>query len=62
MIRKSINNEKDKEAVVACLRYYPSICIEGLKKTIENLDCLSPGQVFNPGLPRYEAGVLITWL
>jgi hypothetical protein len=45
------------------LRYYPSICHEGLRKATKNLslDSRSLGRDFNPGLPEREAGVLITW-
>jgi hypothetical protein len=25
-----------KEAIVICARYYPNICLEGLRKTIRN--------------------------
>jgi hypothetical protein len=42
------------------LRYYPGICLEGLRKTTKNLtqDNRSPGRDLNPGPPEYEAGVL----
>jgi hypothetical protein len=42
------------------LRYYPGICVEGLRKTMKNLsqDSRSPGRDLNPGHPEYEAGVL----
>jgi hypothetical protein len=45
------------------LRFYPSICLEGMRKTTKNLsqDIRSPGWYFNPGLPEYEAGVLTNW-
>jgi hypothetical protein len=41
------------------LRYYLSICLEGLIKTTKNLrpDSRSPGRDLNPGPPEYE-GVL----
>jgi hypothetical protein len=44
------------------LRYYPNICLEGLRKTTKVLsqDSQSPGQDFNMGPRKYEAGVLIT--
>jgi hypothetical protein len=44
------------------LRYYPSICLEELRKTMKNLsrDSQSPGRDLNPGHPEYEAGVLTT--
>jgi hypothetical protein len=43
------------------LRYYPGICMEGLRKTTKPLsrDSRSPGRDLNPGPPEYE-GVLIT--
>jgi hypothetical protein len=46
------------------LRYYPSICLEGLRKTTKNLnhDSRSAGQYFDPWPPEYEAGVLTTQL
>jgi hypothetical protein len=42
------------------LRYYPGICLEGLRKTTEDLSkyIWSLGQDFNPGPPEYEAGEL----
>jgi hypothetical protein len=51
-----------KEEIVSNLRLSSSICLEGLKKTTENLiqDCHSLGQDLNSGPPKYEAGVLIT--
>jgi hypothetical protein len=41
-------------------RYYPGICLEGLRTIMKNIrqDSRSPGQDLNPGLPEYEAGVL----
>jgi hypothetical protein len=44
------------------LRYYPVICLEGLRKTTKNLsqDRRSLGRDLNPGPPEYEAGVLTT--
>jgi hypothetical protein len=35
------------------LRYYPGICLEGLRKTMKclNHNCLSPGRYFNPEVP-----------
>jgi hypothetical protein len=38
------------------LRYYPGICLEGLRKTTKNLsqDNRSPGRDLNPGPPEYE--------
>jgi hypothetical protein len=46
------------------LRYYPSICLEGPRKTVQNLsqDSWSPGRDLNPRPPEYEAGVLTTRL
>jgi hypothetical protein len=42
------------------LRYYPNICLEGLRKTtkIPSQDSRFPGRDLNPGPPEYEAGVL----
>jgi hypothetical protein len=42
------------------LRYYPSICLEGFRKTKKNLspDSQSPDRELNPGPPEY--GVLTT--
>jgi hypothetical protein len=42
------------------LRYYPSICLEGLRKTTKYLrqGSRSPGRDLNLGSPEYEAGVL----
>jgi hypothetical protein len=44
------------------LRYYPSICLEGLRTTMTNLaqNSRSPGRYLNPGSPKYKAGVLTT--
>jgi hypothetical protein len=41
---------------------YPSICLEGLRKTTKNLsqDSQSLGWDLNHGPPKYEAGVLTT--
>jgi hypothetical protein len=38
------------------LRYYPYICLEGLKKTMKNLiqHSRSLSQDLSPGLPEYE--------
>jgi hypothetical protein len=46
------------------LRYYPNICLEGLRKTTKSLsqDSRSPGRDLNLGPPKYEAGVLTTQL
>jgi hypothetical protein len=43
-------------------RYYPGICLEGLRKTMKNLsqDSRSPGRDLNPGPLEYEAGVVTT--
>jgi hypothetical protein len=42
--------------------YYPSICMDGLRKATKTLsqDSRSPDRDFNPGLPEYDAGVLTT--
>jgi hypothetical protein len=42
------------------LRYYASICLEGLRRGSKTLsqDCRSQGRDFNPGFPEYEAGML----
>jgi hypothetical protein len=43
------------------IRYYPDICLEGLRKTTRNSqDSPSPRQDLNPGGLEYKAGVLIT--
>jgi hypothetical protein len=44
------------------LKYYPSICLEGLRNTTKTLsqDSRSPGQDLNPEILEYEAGVLST--
>jgi hypothetical protein len=44
------------------LRYYPGICLEGLREITENLsqDSRSSCRDLKPGLPEYEAGVLTT--
>jgi hypothetical protein len=44
------------------LRYYPGICLEGLRKTTKNLSQNNqfPGRDFNPGPPEYEIRVLTT--
>jgi hypothetical protein len=41
---------------VSYLRYYPSICLEGLRKTMEKCsgDSLTPGRGLNPRAPEYE--------
>jgi hypothetical protein len=38
------------------LRYYPGICLEGLRKITNNIsqDSLSPGRDLNLGPPKYE--------
>jgi hypothetical protein len=43
------------------LRYYPGICVEGLRKTRKTLrqDSWSPGRDLNPGPAEKEAGVQI---
>jgi hypothetical protein len=44
------------------LRYYPGICLEGLRKTTKILsqDSRHPGRDLNQGSPEEEAGVLTT--
>jgi hypothetical protein len=44
------------------LRYYSSICLEGLRNITKNFiqDTGFPGQNLNPVPPEYEAGVLTT--
>jgi hypothetical protein len=44
------------------VRYYPGICLDGLRKTTESLiqDSRSPDRDLNPGPPEYEAGALTT--
>jgi hypothetical protein len=44
------------------LRYYPGICLEGLRKATKNFsqDSRSPGRDLNSGPPEYEAGMLTT--
>jgi hypothetical protein len=46
------------------LRFYPRICLEGLRKATKNLsqDNWSPGEDLKPGPPEYEAGMLTTRL
>jgi hypothetical protein len=46
------------------LRYYPEICLEGLRKTMKKLSQyhLPPGRDLNQGPPEYEAGELTTQL
>jgi hypothetical protein len=43
-------------------RYYPGICLEGLRKGTKSLsqDSRSPGRDFKPGFPKYKAGMLTT--
>jgi hypothetical protein len=42
--------------------YYPSICLEELRKTMKKLshDSQSPDSELNLGHPEYKAGVLTT--
>jgi hypothetical protein len=44
------------------LRYYLTICLDGLRKTTKYLsqDGQSPGLVLNPGALEYETGMLTT--
>jgi hypothetical protein len=50
------NVEKSGHGLI--LRYYTSICLEGLGKTLKTLsqDSLSLGQDLNPGPPDYKEG------
>jgi hypothetical protein len=43
-------------------RYYPGICLEGLRQITKNLgqDSRPSGRDLNPGPPEYEAGMLTT--
>jgi hypothetical protein len=45
-------------------RYYAETCLEGLRKTTEILiqDSGSTSRHWNPGPPKYEAGILTTRL
>jgi hypothetical protein len=45
------------------LRYYPGICLEGLRKTMKTLrqDSQSLSQDLNLGFPDHKAGVVTTW-
>jgi hypothetical protein len=49
-------------ALCLILRYYPSMCLEGLRKTAKNLsnNSWSLDRDLNPGPPEVEAGVLIS--
>jgi hypothetical protein len=44
------------------LRYYPEICLAGLRNTTQNLgqDSRSPARDLNQGPPECEAGMLTT--
>jgi hypothetical protein len=44
------------------LKYYPGICLEGLRKATKTLsqDSRSASRDLNPGPSEYEAGVLTT--
>jgi hypothetical protein len=44
------------------IRYYPGVCLEGLKKTTKSLsqDSRSLGRDLKPGPPEYEAQMLNT--
>jgi hypothetical protein len=62
-----VNNELEricKEVVVPDLRYYPSICLEGLKKIMINFsqDSWSLGQDLNLGHSKYKERALTTRL
>jgi hypothetical protein len=49
-----------KEAVYPNLIYYPSICLEGLRKIMKNVTQYSRPQSrdLSSGPPQYEAGML----
>jgi hypothetical protein len=55
---------KDVEDIGRVLRvtYYPSICLQELKKITKNLsqDSRPPVRDLKPGAPEYKAGVLAT--
>jgi hypothetical protein len=60
-----MNNELEKirkEAVVAQFRYYPSICMDALRKTTKDLsqESRSKNRFLNPGPLEYKSGVLNT--
>jgi hypothetical protein len=66
MIGWLVNDElKDLEGsgCATILRFFPGICLEGLRKNTENLnqDSSSPDRDLNPEHPKYKAGVLTTW-
>jgi hypothetical protein len=50
-----VNDELEKSGHGLILRYYTSICLEGLGKTLSQ-DSLSLGQDLNPGPPDYKEG------
>lgn len=45
------------------LRYDPSMCLEGLRRTTKNItqDSWSLDEDFNLELSKYEAGMVTTW-
>jgi hypothetical protein len=55
-----MNWKGDESGRVLLLRSYPSICLDGLRKTTKKLsqDSCCLGQDLEPGLSKYEAGVL----
>jgi len=60
-----MNDELERlcsEVFMVYVRYYPSICLEGLRKTVSNLsqDSQSPGQESNLETQKYETGVMTT--
>jgi hypothetical protein len=59
-----VNDEKDVEGTGhgPILRYYLSICLEGLRKTAKNIsqDSRSQSRDSNPGPLEHDAGVLTT--
>jgi hypothetical protein len=57
-----IGKDAEESGSGLILRHYPSICLEGLRKTTKNLsqDSRPPGRDLNPAPPEYESGVLDT--
>jgi hypothetical protein len=55
-----IGKDVEKKRSWPNLRNNFDICLEGPRKTTNNLrrDSLSPGRYMNPGPPEYKAGVL----
>jgi hypothetical protein len=42
-------------------RFYPVICMDGLRKTKEPQHSRSPGRQLNPGHPKYETVLTATF-